>query len=151
MKIRKARMDDMQQCMDIQSPEDKRHRDIFRRNWIDEVSDKRYRILVAESEENAGKGIVGFIVWRVDEWNNMYYIEQLFVRDKGRGYGTRLIDEAKRIATENKIRILILDLQPENKDAMRFYKRNGFVKAGHIKGLFDESDRPDAVIMTLKL
>jgi ribosomal protein S18 acetylase RimI-like enzyme len=147
MKIRKARIGDMQQCLDIQSPETKKKREIFKDNFITEVNDKRFQILVGE----IGREVVGFIVYRRDDWNNLFYVEQLFVMHKGKGYGTSLLSDVKKRAIKERIRVIMLDLQPENKSAMRFYKKNGFVKAGHIKGLFDDPKGPNAVILAYKI
>jgi ribosomal protein S18 acetylase RimI-like enzyme len=147
MKIRKAMKEDLDACLEIERPPTEKKISLFRVNFIKELDDVNFEILVAEM----GKEIVGFVVYRRDEWNNMFYVEQLFVKHKGRGYGSSLLSEVKKRAKNLKIRVIMLDLQPENRGAMRFYKRNGFVKAGHINGLFDDSERPDGVILAFHI
>jgi len=149
MSIRKASVKDMNKCLEIEYPQTREKKEIFKNNFIRQVKKDDYLLLVAEINGE----VMGFISCRKDAWNKLFYIEQLFIHEKqrGKGYGAELISEVIMKAKQLKFRMIFLDIPPQNKRAMKFYLRYGFQKSGQIKGLYDEKKEPDAVILSYKL
>ena len=67
-----------------------------------------------------------------EEWSNRLLITELFVGEKlrGQGFGKKLIDLAKSIAVERKFRVLMLETQSSNVNAVDFYLHEGFTLIG---------------------
>ena len=67
-----------------------------------------------------------------EEWSNRLLITELFVGEeiRGQGYGRRLIDLAKTITIQNKYRVLMLETQSSNVNAVDFYLHEGFTLIG---------------------
>ena len=67
-----------------------------------------------------------------EEWSNRLLITELFVSEQIRrqGYGKKLIDLAKKIAVQNKYRVLMLETQSSNVNAVDFYLHEGFTLIG---------------------
>lgn len=63
-----------------------------------------------------------------EEWSNRLIITELFVCEeiRGQGYGKRLIDLAKKITIQKKYRVLMLETQSSNENAVDFYLHEGF-------------------------
>jgi ribosomal protein S18 acetylase RimI-like enzyme len=148
MKTRKAISHDIDTCLDIKRPI-KQKKQAFKSNFLREVDDDRYLMLIAEIDHDA----IGFISARKDAWNRLFYIEQLHVvkEHRNRGYGSKILSDVKLAAKRLSYRAVFLDLPPQNKRAMRFYLRNGFKRSGQIRGLYNDSNRPNAVVLACKL
>jgi len=67
-----------------------------------------------------------------EEWSNRLIITELFVCEeiRGQGYGKRLIDLAKKITIQKKYRVLMLETQSSNENAVDFYLHEGFSLIG---------------------
>ena len=67
-----------------------------------------------------------------EEWSNRLLITELFVGEeiRGQGYGRKLIDLAKTITIQNKYRVLMLETQSSNVNAVDFYLHEGFTLIG---------------------
>ena len=67
-----------------------------------------------------------------EEWSNRLIVTELFVGEKirGQGYGRKLIDLAKRITVQNRYRVLMLETQSSNVNAVDFYLHAGFTLIG---------------------
>lgn len=67
-----------------------------------------------------------------EEWSNRLLITELLVGEaiRGQGYGRKLIELAKRIAVENHYRVLMLETQSSNVNAVDFYLHEGFTLIG---------------------
>ena len=67
-----------------------------------------------------------------EEWSNRLLITELFVGEKLRkqGYGRKLIELAKNKAREGKYRVLMLETQTSNVNAVDFYLHMGFTLIG---------------------
>lgn len=67
-----------------------------------------------------------------------FYRIMFFVLDKdhrSKGYGSRIIEETiRRVYDEYGERPILLEVQEDNEDAMRFYENNGFVKTKYMEG-----------------
>ena len=67
-----------------------------------------------------------------EEWSNRLLITELFVGEeiRGQGYGKKLIDLAKAITIQKKYRVLMLETQSSNVNAVDFYLHEGFTLIG---------------------
>ena len=67
-----------------------------------------------------------------EEWSNRLLITELFVAEKlrGQGYGKKLIDLAKEYTVKNGYRVLMLETQSSNVNAVDFYLHEGFTLIG---------------------
>lgn len=67
-----------------------------------------------------------------EEWSNRLLVTELFVGKelRGQGYGKKLIDLAKEITVKNKYRVLMLETQSSNVNAVDFYLHEGFTLIG---------------------
>ncbi len=67
-----------------------------------------------------------------EEWSNRLLITELFVseRIRGQGYGRQLIDLAKKITEDRGYRVLMLETQSSNVNAVDFYLHQGFTLIG---------------------
>jgi len=67
-----------------------------------------------------------------EEWSNRLLITELFVDEKirGQGYGKHLIDLAKEITVKRGYRVLMLETQSSNVNAVDFYLHQGFILIG---------------------
>jgi ribosomal protein S18 acetylase RimI-like enzyme len=76
---------------------------------------------------------VGWIELGYDKWNNRMRVWEFLVEEhlRGRGIGTLLMNHAAKIAKEKGARMLVLETQTNNADAIDFYLRFGF----HFVGL----------------
>ncbi len=103
--------------------------DRWRKQWCDHLVPDA-TIVVAEALEQ----IVGFVT--VD--TKTLYLDQLVVAPEfwGNGVATKLIAEAKRLSPRG----LNLDVNTDNRRAIAFYEKEGFVLAG--KGFNALSGRP---------
>ena len=71
---------------------------------------------------------VAFLELDFEEWNSRVRITQLLVDENKRrkGYGKALVDFAKRVALERDYRIVVLETQSNNVNAIDFYFSQGF-------------------------
>lgn len=67
-----------------------------------------------------------------EEWSNRLLITELFVDESIRrqGYGKMLLDYVKDIAMERKYRVVMLETQTSNVNAVDFYLHEGFTLIG---------------------
>ena len=67
-----------------------------------------------------------------EEWSRRLLITELFVDEtiRGRGYGKKLMDLAKRLTEDGGYRALMLETQSSNVNAVDFYFHQGFTLIG---------------------
>lgn len=67
-----------------------------------------------------------------EEWSNRLMITELFVAEeiRGQGYGRKLIELAKELTVQNQYRVLMLETQSSNVNAVDFYLHEGFTLIG---------------------
>ena len=77
-----------------------------------------------------------------EEWSNRLLITELFVDQKirGQGYGRQLIDLAKQITVKRGYRVLMLETQSSNVNAVDFYLHQGFTLIGFDSCCYTNSD-----------
>jgi|GEM_PF-1205964 len=150
VRIRKAKHRDITDCASLKTSNNKKiskEKELLTKKTLHKyLNDECTTILVAEDES----GIVGYIVYHFDEWNNSIHIDQLYVRlDKQRqGIGSKILNDVITRAKKQKIRIIFLETAKTG-GAIKFYEKNGFSYAGHIDGMYDE-ENGDAVVMNRK-
>lgn len=77
-----------------------------------------------------------------EEWTNRLLITELFVdkRIRGQGYGKKLIDFAKEITIQKAYRVLMLETQSSNVNAVDFYLHEGFTLIGFDSCCYSNED-----------
>jgi GNAT superfamily N-acetyltransferase len=96
-----------------------------------ELRNKDAILLVAERPEGAHRVVGTGLMW-IRAWNETGYLVELAV-DKGaqrQGVGKALISEFTKLAKQHRLRAIIVETQPDNRDGMDFYMANGFRLCG---------------------
>ena len=77
-----------------------------------------------------------------EEWSNRLLITELFTDEKIRrkGYGKKLIDLAKKMTLEQGYRVLMLETQSSNVNAVDFYLSQGFTLIGFDSCCYTNTD-----------
>lgn len=147
IKIRKATRKDISYCVSIDVESFGTKRKEVKRQLKRKIKDKTYTILVALVDNR----IVGFICFQFRDWNQTSYLEILAVKRefRGKGIGTRLLNELMKLSKEKKVRRIFVDMDIDNQRVIKFYLRNDFIIAGFIKDFFKE--KKDAVILSRKI
>ncbi len=73
--------------------------------------------------------LLGFVEGTIEKWNNRYRISNICVFDiekRHSGVGTKLMKTILVEAKESGARMVVLETQTCNENAIAFYKRNGF-------------------------
>jgi len=85
---------------------------------------------------------VGWIKTGYEKWNNRMRIWELLVKKEHRrkGIGTQLMKHAIKIAKEKTARMLVLETQSCNVDAIRFYLARGFQLIGFDTTAYSNQD-----------
>ena len=77
--------------------------------------------------------LLGFVEGSPESWNNRFRISNICVFDdlaRGKGVGTQLMDVIQAAAEVSCARMMILETQSCNENAIAFYQRNGFEIVG---------------------
>ena len=80
-----------------------------------------------------GDRLAAFVEGSPESWNNRYRISNIciFADDaRGRGLGTRLMDRITEEARASGARMVVLETQTCNENAIAFYKKCGFELIG---------------------
>jgi ribosomal protein S18 acetylase RimI-like enzyme len=148
MRLRKAKHTDIIKCASLKtsnSTKISKEKELLTQKCLHKyLDDECTTILVAEDNS----GILVYIVFHYDEWNNSIHIDQLYVRlDKqNQGIGSKLLSDVAERAKKQRVRIIFLETVKDG-GAIKFYKKNGFKVAGRINGMYDEA-QGDAVVMS---
>ena len=76
-----------------------------------------------------GDRLVGYVEGAIEGWNNRYRISNICIFDfenRSRGIGQALMNAILREAEASDARMVILETQTCNENAIAFYRRNGF-------------------------
>lgn len=143
MRIRRASTEDLGRILAIEAVS-------FPDPWPEEffylyLDDVDSIVLVSEAEE-----VLGFLIAVVEDdpqGNPVVHIHDLAVdpAHRRRGVATALLDELIRIAREQGIRILRLEVRFDNPEARAFYQHHGFRETGCIPLYYE--DGGDAYLM----
>lgn len=77
--------------------------------------------------------LIGFVEGAPESWNNRFRISNICVFEddaRGRGLGTLLMNTITETAKAHGARMIVLETQTCNENAIAFYKRNGFELIG---------------------
>ena len=80
-----------------------------------------------------GERLLGYVEGSPESWNNRFRISNICVFDdseRGRGIGTALMNAITETAKTYGARMLVLETQSCNENAIAFYKKNGFSLIG---------------------
>lgn len=80
-----------------------------------------------------GEKMVGFVEGALESWNNRFRISNICVFDtdkRGGGIGGRLMETMQKAAESVGARMLVLETQSCNENAIAFYRKNGFSVIG---------------------
>lgn len=73
--------------------------------------------------------LIGFVEGSIEKWNNRYRISNICFFDnqkRHRGIGSKLMEVILNEAKESGARMVVLETQTCNENAIAFYKKNGF-------------------------
>lgn len=76
-----------------------------------------------------GETLVGFVEGSLESWNNRFRISNICIFDRSKrhcGIGTMLMNAIQEAAKSTHARMIVLETQSCNENAIAFYKRNGF-------------------------
>ena len=102
------------------APEERSFEDVFFSAWLEDP------VAFGAFE---GETLVGYIEGSPETWNNRFRISNICIFDdsrRGKGLGARLLAPMLDAARASGARILILETQSCNENAIAFYRRNGF-------------------------
>ena len=80
-----------------------------------------------------GEQLLGLVEGSPEGWNNRFRISNICIFDaaaRGKGVGSQLMEVMQQTAEASGARMMILETQSCNENAIAFYKRNGFEIVG---------------------
>ena len=87
--------------------------------------------------------LIGFVEGFFEEWNNRYRISNIVIFNENyrhSGIGKLLLDKIIEEAKKCKARMVVLETQSYNFNAISFYKRNGFEIIGFDRYAYTNAD-----------
>lgn len=108
--------------------------DVFFNEWLDD--------LVAFGAFENGQ-LLGYVEGTLEKWNNRYRISNICVFDETRrhsGIGTALMNTILLEAKQSGARMVVLETQTCNENAIAFYRKNGFEIIGFDLYAYTNSD-----------
>lgn len=108
----------------------------FEANNIPWYFDERLELYKAlELYEVFDRSIIGFVAFRVKE-QELYLADiQVYEKYQNRGYGTKILKEAKKIAKDRDHKCIMLKVF-KSSPAIRLYERNGFSRIAEEEFLY---------------
>lgn len=106
------------------APVEKTFDDAFFSEWLEAP--------VAFGAFEDGK-LIGYVEGSLESWNNRFRLSNICVFDhikRSCGIGTRLMDTIQKAALSCGARMIVLETQSCNENAIAFYKKNGFSVIG---------------------
>ena len=104
----------------FEAPVNKSFEDVFFGQWLDDAT--------AYGAFENGR-LLGYVEGFLETWNNRYRISNICVfdsADRRRGIGSLLMDTILKEASASKARMVVLETQTCNENAIAFYRRYGF-------------------------
>ena len=87
--------------------------------------------------------LIGFVEGYLEKWNSRYWITNLHVLEpqkRGAGIGTELMARILATAYQSNARMIALETQNNNENAIGFYLKNGFTPIGLDLYFYSNSD-----------
>ncbi|WP_157588441.1 GNAT family N-acetyltransferase [Spirosoma arboris] len=96
--------------------------------------------------------LVGVMIVEKRAWNNSFWIDYIEVVKsyQGRGIGSQLLATLIEEAKQEQVRVITLETQNTNGDAIDFYQRNGFELDGLNMTLYDAEHGKEIAIFLSK-
>ena len=147
--IRKAKSEDIRKCVEIEYAAWEEDRKVIKKDLNRQVNDTDYYFFVMEKNSE----VVGFVTARKHEWNKSTYLERLYVseEERSKGHGTSLLDRIISESRKMKVRIIFVDTGEKCHRGIRFYKKNGFKKAGYIKNFYNDPKDRNGIVFSYNL
>mgnify|MGYP002540509040 CR=1 FL=1 len=104
----------------FEAPAERSFDDVFFGEWLEEP------VAFGAFE---GERLLGYVEGAPEGWNNRYRISNICIFEenaRGKGLGTLLMQTIQRAAEAAGARMIVLETQTCNENAIAFYKRNGF-------------------------
>ncbi|MVM32139.1 GNAT family N-acetyltransferase [Spirosoma sp. HMF4905] len=126
------------------------------KRWpVDQATIAHYHKVVAQGYSWASfdqNSLVGVMIVEKREWNNSFWIDYIEVVEsyQGRGIGSQLVAKLVGEAQKEHVRIITLETQNTNGDAIDFYQRNGFEIDGLNTTLYDSEHGEEIAIFLSK-
>ena len=103
-------------------------------NWMEKCFKGRSRGIRLFTEpikwyDHSVEVLKGFVEGFLETWCNRYRISNICIfeeEDRKKGFGKILLDEILKEAKNSKARMVVLETQSYNYNAISFYKKNGF-------------------------
>ena len=102
------------------APEERSFDDTFYGEWLEDP------IAYGAFE---GERLIGFVEGSMETWNNRFRISNICIFDtssRQKGIGTLLMQAITKVAEASRARMIVLETQSCNVNAIGFYRRNGF-------------------------
>ena len=102
------------------APVERSFDDVFFGEWLEDA---------AAFGAFEGETLLGYAEGSPESWNNRYRISNICVFDdaaRGKGVGTALMDAVERAAAVSGARMIVLETQFCNENAIAFYRKRGF-------------------------
>lgn len=123
-------------------------------SYLDELEHTGSIMLRLESDANS---TIGFIVGRTigtglveSTTDAEIYNVAIIESEQHKGYGQLLFDSFAAICRDRRVGNIWLEVRESNKDAIRFYERNGFVRV-QTRNHFYNDPREHALLMKLEM
>ena len=110
--------------MPLDAPVEKSFDDVFFGEWLENP--------IAFGAFEDGR-LIGYAEGSMETWNKRFRISNICIFDKTKrssGIGTRLMEEMLKAAQSAQARMIVLETQSCNENAIAFYKKNGFAVIG---------------------
>jgi ribosomal-protein-alanine N-acetyltransferase len=128
IKVRKARLDDIPSI-----------RNLIKQHWpsnIDyrkEVGSRETVLVIAESSDDPKGNLLGVGLMRITRWNKTGYLLEFAVdkAHKRMGIGSLLMNTLSKKAIQKGLRAIIVETQPDSKEAIDFYLGYGLRLCGY--------------------
>lgn len=102
---------------------------VVRRGFGPVLDDDRYGVVWVAVEDSSGE-VDGYAVvswgWSIEVGGLDVVLDELYVRHRGRGTGSALIDRVVADCRERDVRRIFLETELPNEGARRLYTRHGF-------------------------
>ena len=107
------------------------------RNFTLEKVDNGLKILGYYKDDK----LVGFLAYEIKEMVTKYiWIDEFLITEaeRGKGYGTLLMNKVKEIAEQEKLKRIALNVFAFNKNAIKLYKKLGYIEERFVFEMFLE-------------
>ncbi len=106
----------------------------WKKDLIDAINNDNERVLNIVNNEETKIQFIGFVWFNFTEENTLW-LTSLVVDKKHqrKGIGSQVIFELESLVLKKNLKSIELGVQEVNKNALRFYQKNGFLKAEDIE------------------